>query len=276
MIEHVPQLQAVVFDWAGTTIDFGSLAPAGVFIEIFRQEGVEITVAQAREPMGRAKKEHIRSVLEMPDVRMRWASTHGAEVTEADIDRMYETFLPLQQNVLAKHSGLIPGVVETVDTCRSRGLKIGSSTGYTRELMEIVSPLAKEQGYEPDCVLCSGDTPAGRPKPWMLFEAAKRMDVYPMDTVVKVDDTLVGIEAGHNAGCWTVAITMSGNELGLTEEELAALCVDERAARKTAIEQKFRKVQPHYMIESVADLHEILDKIEGRLLLGESPKFVAS
>ncbi|MCA9076164.1 MAG: phosphonoacetaldehyde hydrolase [Planctomycetaceae bacterium] len=266
------RLQAVVFDWAGTTIDFGSLAPAGVFMEIFKQEGVEITIAQAREPMGRAKKEHLRAVLEMPDVKLRWASTHGAEATEADIDRMYEKFLPMQREVLAKHSKLIPGAVQTVDNCRSRGLKIGSSTGYTRELMEVVSPLAKKQGYEPDCVLCSGDTPAGRPKPWMLFEAAKRMDVYPMDTIVKVDDTVVGIEAGHNAGCWTVAITMSGNELGLTQDEAAALCADERAARKTAIEQKFKSVAPHYMIESVADLPEILDEIDGRLQAYGSPR----
>ncbi|MEZ6144922.1 MAG: phosphonoacetaldehyde hydrolase [Planctomycetaceae bacterium] len=276
MSQSPPRLQAVVFDWAGTTIDFGSLAPAGVFREIFQQEGVEITVAQAREPMGRAKREHIRAILDMPDVSTRWESIHGAQATEADIDRMYEHFLPLQLQVLSKHSTLIPGVVETVSDCRKRGMKIGSSTGYTHELMEVVLPLAKAQGYEPDCVLCAGDTPAGRPKPWMLFEAAKRMDVYPMDTVVKVDDTLVGIEAGHNAGCWTVAVTMSGNELGLTEAQLAELCVDERVARKTAIEQKFASVRPHYFIESVADLPEVLENIEARLRAGESPRVICS
>ncbi len=276
MTQTSPKLQAVVFDWAGTTIDFGSLAPAGVFMEIFKQEGVEISVAQAREPMGRAKREHIRAVLDMPDVSMLWASTHGSLATDADVDRMYERFLPLQMEVLSKHSTLIPGAAETVAECRKRGLKIGSSTGYTQELMEVVLPLSKEQGYEPDCVLCAGDTPAGRPKPWMLFEAAKRMDVYPMDTIVKVDDTLVGIEAGHNAGCWTVAITMSGNELGLTQDELESLCVDERVARKTAIEQKFAAVRPHYLIESVADLPDVLEKIEARLQANESPRAITS
>jgi phosphonoacetaldehyde hydrolase len=46
------QFKAVVFDWAGTVVDFGSFAPMGVFVEAFAEFGVEVSVAQARAPMG--------------------------------------------------------------------------------------------------------------------------------------------------------------------------------------------------------------------------------
>ena len=45
-------LQAVVFDWAGTVIDFGSQAPMGAFVELFRRHGVEIGIDEARVPGG--------------------------------------------------------------------------------------------------------------------------------------------------------------------------------------------------------------------------------
>ncbi len=271
MTQRTGKLQAVVFDWAGTMIDFGSRAPAAAFEEIFRQEGVAITTAQAREPMGMAKREHMRAILDMPDVAARWEAAHGQAGTEADIDRMYENFLPLQKEVLGQYSRLIPGAADAAADCRRRGLKIGSSTGYTHELMDTVLPRSIEQGYEPDCVICAGDTPEGRPKPWMLFEAAQQMDVYPLDLVVKVDDTLVGIEAGRNAGCWTVAITMTGNELGLSEEEAAACSAEDLAAREMQICAKFSRVSPHFMIRSVSEMPQVLDEIESRIANGERP-----
>ena len=53
-------LKAAVFDWAGTVIDHGSLAPMGVFVKTFAGFGVAITIAEARGPMGMAKRDHIK------------------------------------------------------------------------------------------------------------------------------------------------------------------------------------------------------------------------
>ena len=198
MNEHCEQIRAIVLDWAGTTIDFGSRAPAKVFQEVFRRKGVEISVAQAREPMGMAKREHIRAITAMEPVNEAWVEIFGRPPEEADVDELYEQFLPLQLEVLKEHCDLIPGAKEAVDECRKLGLKIGSSTGYTRELMETVQVEADRQGYSPDCVLCAEDAPKGRPAPFLLFEAAKRLDVYPTWRMIKVDDTAVGIEAGRS------------------------------------------------------------------------------
>ncbi len=264
-------LKAIVFDWAGTTIDHGCCAPAIVFQEIFRQRGVDITPEQAREPMGMAKRAHIAAIAAMPEVAAKWSAKYGNDCSDADIDAMYADFLPLQKNTLGDHSDLIAGAADIVAWCRERGLKIGSSTGYTRELMEVVVPAAKAQGYEADCVLCSEDAPKGRPAPYLLYEAAKRMDVFPLWQFVKVDDTPVGIEAGRNAGCWTVGVTRTGNGVGLSVAELESLTADEAAAKCDAAAAKLNAAGAHFIVETVADLQPILEDIERRLSAGELP-----
>lgn len=247
-------LLAILFDWAGTTIDYGSRAPAAVFVEIFNRRGVVITTAEAREPMGRAKHDHLAAIAAMPRVQALWRDIHGCNPSPADIDDMYQEFLPLQKEVLAHGSDVIPGVPEAVAECRAMGLKIGSSTGYTRELMEVVAPLAKLGGYEPDVILCPDDVSAGRPAPWLNFRAAEHLGVYPMNRVLVVDDTPVGIAAGLNAGCLAVAVSQTGNALGLSYDEVAALPTDELDKRLETISRQFRDVGAHHVIRSVAEL----------------------
>lgn len=276
MSEPFQYLKAVVFDWAGTTIDHGCMAPAIVFQEIFRQRGVTITAKQAREPMGMAKRDHIAAIAAMPDVASAWQSQHGTTCDDDQIDAMYADFLPLQKATLADHSRMISGAADVVEWCRGRGLKIGSSTGYTRELMEVVTAAAATQGYIADCVLCSEDAPKGRPAPFLLFEAARRMGVYPMWHVVKVDDTPVGIEAGRNAGCWTIGITRTGNCVGLTEADLADLSPAERQQRIDEAAATLRTAGAHYVIETVADMRPVLEEIESRIAAGEYPNSAGS
>ncbi len=257
-------IQALIFDWAGTTIDHGSRAPVEVFVEVFRREGIDLTTAEARGPMGMGKREHIAALLSLPRVVEAWRTSKGKGPVEADIDRLYDDFLPLQRETIARHSQVIAGVPEVIAECRRRGLKIGSTTGYTHSLMEVAAPIAREQGFDPDAIVCSDDVPKGRPAPWMIFRAAEQLGVYPLSTVVVVDDTVVGIEAGWNAGAWTVGVTRTGNALGLSEAELAQLAEADRQARIAEATARFREAGAHQVIESVADLLPVLDTLNHR------------
>lgn len=256
------RLRAIVLDWAGTTIDHGSRAPAAVFQEIFRRREVPITVAEARGPMGMAKREHLAAIAAMPAVAERWRLRHGRPCATTEIDAMYAAFLPLQQEVLAQHCEVIRGVPEAIAELRRLGLRIGSSTGYTRPLMDIVAPAAARQGYSPECVLCADDAPRGRPAPYLLYLAAIQLDVYPMSAVVVVDDTPVGIEAGRNAGCWTVGVTRTGNGLGLSEAEVAGLSDEERRQRCAAAERTLRAAGAHAIVESVAEIVPVVHELD--------------
>ncbi|MFG0333770.1 MAG: phosphonoacetaldehyde hydrolase [Maioricimonas sp. JB049] len=272
MSEAFKYLTAVVLDWAGTTVDFGSRAPAIAFQEVFRREEIEVSAAEAREPMGLAKRDHIAAILRMPNVARQWQERFGRAANEEDIDRLYHDFLPLQKGTLADHSDVIAGVPTSVDDCRRRGLKIGSSTGYTRELMEVVCPRAADQGYAPDCLICSEDVSQGCPAPWILYEAARQIGCYPMSTIVKVDDTPVGIEAGRNAGAWTVGVTRSGNCVGLSEDEFAALDVGHQRELLAKAEERLRSAGADMIIKTVADLAPCLEQFERRLAGGALPR----
>ncbi len=264
-------LRAVIFDWAGTTVDYGSRAPAGVFCEVFRRHGVEITVEEVREPMGTHKRVHLERLLAMPAVARRWQAAQGRPSDPHDLDRLFAEFVPLQLSCLAEHADLVPGCLETVAAIRGRGLRIGATTGYDAEMMAVLLPEAKRRGYQPDAAVCGSDVPAGRPAPWMCFENAKRLGTYPMEAMVKVDDTVPGIEEGRNAGMWTVGVAKTGNELGLSEAEIARLSSAEYAQRIERAYARLAVAGAHYVVDGIADLLSCLDDIEDRLSRGERP-----
>ena len=264
-------LKAVIFDWAGTTVDYGSQAPAMVFVEVFEREGVSISLAEAREPMGMDKKDHIRAITRMPAVAERWQAAHNRRPDEDDVCRMYAAFIPLQVEALANYAELIPGTLETCAFLRERGIKIGSNTGYNRAMVDVVAKQAEHQGYVPDSIVCSDDVPAGRPAPWMSLANAMQMGTYPLEAIVKVDDTLPGIAEGLNAGMWTIGITQTGNEIGLNAQQIAALDGDGLKAKLAQAAARMAGAGAHYTAKGVGDLPPILEEIQARLRRGERP-----
>lgn len=264
-------LKAVILDWAGTTTDYGSQAPAMVFVEVFKRQGVTITLAEARTPMGKAKKEHIRQITRMEAVAQRWQETHSRLPDEKDVEVMYEMFVPLQLEALPQYADLIPGTLEAVADFRRRGLKVGTNTGYNREMVELLLAEARPRGFEPDSTVCASDVPAGRPEPWMSLQNAMDMRVYPMEAIVKVDDTLPGIAEGLNAGMWTIGVAKTGNEIGLNEAEINALTPEVLQAKLERAYQRMVQAGAHYVVDGIGNVPELLDEINERLARGDKP-----
>jgi phosphonoacetaldehyde hydrolase len=265
------KLEAVVFDWAGTTVDHGCLAPVASFIEVFRRRGVALTVAEARAPMGTHKRLHIEMLTRMDTVAERWRAVHGRLPVADDVDAMFEELVPLQIAAIERYADPIEGCLETVSALRSRGLKIGSTTGFTREMMEVLVPAARRRGYSPDVTVSASDVPAGRPYPFMCLKNVIDLKVSSVETCVKVDDTIVGIEEGLNAGMWTIGVAMTGNEIGLPKPDLDALDPAVRAELCARAAARMEKAGAHYVIDGVADLMPCLEDIESRMALGDHP-----
>ncbi|HFD15035.1 MAG TPA: phosphonoacetaldehyde hydrolase [Rhodospirillales bacterium] len=264
-------VQAVLLDWAGTTMDFGCMAPAVVFVEVFRRRGVPITMEEARAPMGAHKKVHIRRITELPSVRRRWEETHGRPPTEEDVEAMFADFVPLQLECLSRYSDLIPGTLETIAWLRERGIKIGSTTGYTTEMMAINLEDARRQGYEPDSTVCASDVPAGRPYPFMCLQNAINLGVDCVAACVKVDDTVPGVEEGLNAGMWSIGLAVSGNEVGLSLEEWKALPAEEQEARRQRAYRNMLRGGAHYVVDDITGVPACIEDIEQRIRRGEKP-----
>ncbi|MGD0982919.1 MAG: phosphonoacetaldehyde hydrolase [Acidimicrobiales bacterium] len=268
---YLGPLKAVVLDWAGTTVDYGCMAPVATFMQAFAETGVPITVEEARAPMGMPKWHHIQAITRMESVAARWQAVHGSPPEDSDVDALYQRFLPLQVQTVEQHSDVIPGVVEAVAALRARGLAIASTTGYPREVMNVVVRVAKEQGYEADVTVCAGDTPAGRPGPFMALQALIKLSISPVEAVVKIGDTVVDIEEGLNGGMWSVGIAVTGNEVGLTAAEYGARSADEQLRLARAATERLTAAGAHYVVDSLGDVLPVIDRIEERLAKGERP-----
>lgn len=266
-----PSLAAVILDWAGTTVDHGSLAPAGVFLDVFARHGVTVTVAQAREPMGVHKREHVRRMCAMPAVQAAWAAVNGAPPSYDDEEALYAQAVPAQIECLPRYSQVIPGVPQAIAALRARGIKIGSTTGYVRSMLDVVAPLAAAQGYTPDCAIAADEVSVGRPAPFLLWEAAQRLSAWPHHGLVAVGDTVVDMQAGRNAATWCVGVTLTGSLVGLSLAELQALPAEEQQARHEAAAATLREAGAHEVVRSVAELPSAVDALEARLARGERP-----
>ncbi|WP_119084476.1 phosphonoacetaldehyde hydrolase [Altererythrobacter sp. B11] len=256
-----PNLKAVIFDWAGTMIDFGSRAPVIALCRLFADHEVPITEAEAQEDMGRAKWDHIACLLAKPRIAAAWAEAHGAPPVETDARMLFDRIGPAMTEAARDCAVLIPGAAEVAGVLQQAGVKIGSCTGYTREMMAAILPLAAEQGYRPDCVVCAGETTEGRPSPLMAWKNLVELGAWPAGACVKVDDTEVGLAEGRNAGLWTVAVAATGNALGLSAADLAALPAAEREARLAAARARLSAAGAHRVIDSVADLPAALAEL---------------
>ncbi|MGQ0676099.1 MAG: phosphonoacetaldehyde hydrolase [Rhodospirillales bacterium] len=264
-------IKAVILDWAGTTMDFGCIAPAVVFVEVFKRKGVPISMEEARTPMGAHKRVHIQRITEIDGVRRRWQDKHGRPPNDDDVSAMFADFVPLQLKCLSDYSTLIPGALDAVRECRRRGYKIGSTTGYLPDMMAINRRDAQRQGYVPDASVTAGDVPAGRPYPYMCLKNMIELQVWPVEACVKVDDTVPGVEEGLNAGMWTVGLAVSGNEVGLNLEQWKALSKDRQQAMREKAYRRMQTCGAHYTVDTIADLVPCLDDIEQRLKRGERP-----
>ena len=267
------QVQAVIFDWAGTVVDFGSFAPTTIFVEAFRREyDFDISLAEARVPMGLGKWDHIKAVGELPEVSQRWQDKFGQPMQKEDIDKIYQTFMPLQIAKVAEHADLIPGAKAVIDGLREEGIKIGSCTGYPRVVLDALIPTAKENGYSPDCAVATDDLAVGgRPAPYMVLQNMIELAVTDVKACIKVDDSVPGITEGLNAGMWTVALLLSGNEAGLTQTEFEQADEATLAGARAKAIDAFAHSGAHYQIDTIADLPEVVADIKRRLAAGERP-----
>ncbi|WP_165677571.1 phosphonoacetaldehyde hydrolase [Metapseudomonas otitidis] len=270
--QHPTRLQAAVLDWAGTVVDFGSFAPTQIFVEAFAEFGVAVSLEEARGPMGMGKWDHIRTLCNLPAIAERYRAAFGRLPTDDDVTAIYERFMPLQIEKIGVHSALIPGALEAIAALRQRGLKIGSCSGYPKAVMDKVVELARGNGYVADHVVATDEVPNGRPHPAQALANVIALGIEDVAACVKVDDTWPGILEGRRAGMWTVALTCSGNALGLTWEQFKALSPTELERARQRIGQLFEGARPHYLIDTIADLPKVIDAINARLARGEMPQ----
>lgn len=253
------KIEAVIFDWAGTTVDYGCFAPVQVFTEVFQERGIDPVQEEVREPMGMLKWDHIRTMLEMDRIKKAWTEKYGREPEDADADAMYANYEPALLKILPQYADPKPYVVDTVRKLREKGIKIGSTTGYTDVMMEIVAPEAAKAGYAPDCWYSPDSCQKmGRPYPYMIFKNMEKLKVDSVSKVLKAGDTVSDILEGKNAGVFTVGILEGSSVIGLSKEEFEALSAEEKTSRMKAAEKKYRDAGADAVVRDIRGILEYI------------------
>ena len=266
-------LEALILDWAGTVVDFGSVAPTSIFVEAFKVAyDFDISLNEARAPMGLGKWDHIKTLGQLPAVNERWIAQFGEPMSDATVDAIYQAFMPLQKAKVAQFASPIAGAMNTLNWARQHNIKIGSCSGYPREVMDVLLTAAAKQGYSPDSCVASDDLKAGsRPGPWMALQNVIELGIKDVAHCIKFDDSAPGIVEGLTAGMWTVGLSVTGNANGLTEAEWNALTEDQQQQRNQHARQELFSAGAHYVVDSLADAVDVIQQIEARLARGERP-----
>jgi len=272
-IRYNGKVQAVILDWSGTTADAYVVAPAVVFVDVFKKQNVEISMAEARGPMGLRKDLHIKALTEVDEIKERWKGVHGKYPDQDDVDRMFADFVPMQLACLRKYTNLLPGVADVTQRMQKQGIKLGSTTGFVRSMVDILEEEAAKQGYKPDASVAGDEVVNGaRPSPHMVFKNLDMLGITPIQSVIKVDDTISGVGEAVNAGCWGVGVTRYSNYMDVdTPEDGEKLSEEEISKRKAHTHKLLEKAGAHYVIDSIADIEPVIEDVNKRLANGERP-----
>jgi len=282
-LDYTGKVKTVILDWSGTTADKHVIAPARVFFDVFEKHGVPITMDQARLPMGLRKDLHIGKILEIPEVRASWHKIKGTDPVDSEsnnarqdvVDLLFADFVPMQLACLSEYTGLIEGVAEVTTLLQSQGITLGSTTGFTEKMVDVLLADAKKQGYSPD-VSVAGDTVANnmgfRPAPFMVYHNLVHLAAWPIQAVVKVDDTVGGVGEGRNAGCWSVAVRKYSNYTDIdTMEQWDSMTQAQQEERIQRADDKLRTSGAHYILDTIVDLPTVIEDINTRMAAGERP-----
>jgi phosphonoacetaldehyde hydrolase len=265
------RVRAVILDWAGTAIDFGCFGSIQPFIDTFNQNWVETSSEQIREYAGLSCWDHLLALLQTEPVSAKWLEVYGSPPSEHDLERLHRSIERMVSSDLIHYSDLVPGLPEVVFELRKRGIKIGSTSSHGSHEMEPLIEAVREKGFAPDAIVCSSDVPAGRPYPWMCYQNAISLEVYPLEALVKIGGTVSGIQEGLNAGMWTIAVMQTSSILGLSQDEIDRMDQAEFRLKLDRAGKKFSDVGAHFVVSGIMDCLEIIDRINQKLKLGERP-----
>ena len=258
-------IKAVIFDWAGTMIDFGCMAPVNAFISAFEEKNIHITLQEAREPMGLAKRDHVKAILNGERVKNEWIKTYNSTPTEEDIDAIYHIVTPKMMLEIENNCEPIEGIIEIIEKLKSQGIKIGSTTGYIDIMMEKIIPAAAAKGLTVDSVINSSDCKEGRPSPFMIFRNMENFGIYEVSEVLKVGDTVADVGEGINAGAWTAAVVCTGNEIGLPQSTFNDLSEETRNELISVASEKLKNAGANYIIKNMNELFSVIEDINIKL-----------
>lgn len=269
------KLRGCVFDWSGTLIDKYSIAPVKSLMDTFNKYEINVSYDEIRSSMGIRKDKHIQDILEMPNIKKQWVAKYGSKPDQSNVKDIALTYQMYQLESISNYTELIPGVKSALLSLRNRHrLKLGGTTGfYSNITSQIEKDILKRDNVSLDSFVSGNDVDYGsRPNPFMLFRCMTNMNIDNVRSIVKVDDTVSGVEEGLNAGTWTVGVYRYSNYMDInTLDELEQLDLSDYRERVNKSRDILSRSGAHYVIENLGQMDWVICDINERLSRGELP-----
>lgn len=263
-------LKGLILDVAGTFVDFGSMAPTVALLNSFQKNGIILTNEEVRFGMGLLKIDHTQAIFSQDTVISKWKKKYKKYPTIEDIQKVYNDIEIELKKIVKDFCEPINGIYELKEYAKVKGIKIGTTTGYTQEMMDLISPELEKRNLIMDSMLNPSLVKNGRPHPWMIYENMKNMGIYPTYDMIKIGDTFADIEEGLNAGMWVISLS-TGNELGMDYNEFINTDETILSNKLKVIRTKFLNSGAHYVCDGIWDVIDTIEIIERRILKNEYP-----
>ncbi|HWZ15965.1 MAG TPA: HAD-IA family hydrolase [Mucilaginibacter sp.] len=205
-------IKLVVFDIAGTTVK-DDHAVSRAFQAALQKFNYEVPLELINPLMGYEKTMAIRQMLRLHEY-------DDARITSELVSKIHRQFVQQMIAYYEFSSDIepLPNVEETFTALRSKGIRVGINTGFSRDIAEtIVNRLRWAEKGLIDHVIGSDEVELGRPYPYMIQKIMREGGIEHPGEVAKVGDTEVDIREGQNAGCRYVIGVTTGI---FTREEL--------------------------------------------------------
>ncbi len=180
-------IELVVLDMAGTTVRDAGQVPAA-FTSALAAHGVAVTPQAIGGLRGASKRQAILDLLPVTANR------------EALAAQVYATFVDHLAQAFDRSVEPVSGAPGAINAIRARGVRVALNTGFDRETTDLLlTALNWKQGFV-DAVICGDEVAQGRPAPYMIFRCMEAVGVVDVHRVASAGDTVLDLQAGHNAG----------------------------------------------------------------------------
>ena len=219
------KIEMVIFDMAGTTVKDENEVEM-CFVKAAEQTGLPFEREDIVAMMGWSKRKVFETL---------WTKALPGGTDETICDKVTESYEAFR-HILEDHyrsAEVHPSenCIEIFQALRKRGIKIALTTGFYREVTNIIlNRLGWDKNLNEEYIgngsalidvsIASDEVEAGRPEPYMIQKAMKLLNITDPFKVINIGDTPSDILSGNKAGCKYSFGVCNGTH---TKEQLAGL-----------------------------------------------------
>jgi phosphonoacetaldehyde hydrolase len=260
------KIKGIIFDTVGVLVDCGCLHHNKAIANIFKMRNIELKESLIRNFNGLTLKDQLKKIVTDRRVLNDWKKIYGNKPNDEDLAMLLQDLINRIAASIPEKDYIIDSYKKKFNKLNNKGYKIALTCEYPPALASLIFDKLQKDGFKFSQSITINDTMVGAPFPWMCYMSAIKLNVFPLNAIIRVGDSPYNIEEGINANMWTAGVVNTGNLIGLSKDEMRRKGVDKLHKKVKSAYKKFKKKGAHYVIDSINDISWVIDDINSNLL----------